>query len=102
MVSREKKLPDLFIYGHFTERGFHPGIRGGFLRGGAAVLTAYAIGHKEKNRDRNQEQKADAASFHRFESPSAARSLHLYIAHAHRALKATAASAFQNLLVWFE
>jgi hypothetical protein len=30
----------------------------------------------------------------------AADSLHLYIAHAHGALNATAASAFQNIIVW--
>ena len=32
----------------------------------------------------------------------AARSLHLYIAHAHHALNAASASAFQNIIVWFQ
>jgi hypothetical protein len=32
--------------------------------------------------------------------PEVARGLHLYIAHAHHALNAAGASAFQNIIVW--
>src|SRR6266478_1501569 len=34
--------------------------------------------------------------------PAAAGSLHLYIAHAHLALNAAWASAFQNIIVWLQ
>src|SRR2546427_6257073 len=38
--------------------------------GSAAALAACVMGHKEVYRDENQQQNADAASFHRLESPT--------------------------------
>src|SRR5438874_5583497 len=64
-------------------------------------MAACFLRHKNERKDGNQKQKADAASFHRLQSPRAARSLHLFIAHAHHALNAAEPSAFQNIIVFF-
>src|SRR5215467_2474538 len=119
VVSGEKKLSNLFLRGHLAQRGLDPGARGGrqslrsvfrpgagllwsrFLLVCSVVLAASFLGHKDEKYDENHGQNADAASFHQLQSPRAARSLHLYIAHAQDSLNAAGASAFQNIIVWF-
>src|SRR5207247_8858633 len=88
MLVGEKNLAALFLDAHVAQSGFHPVVCGGgqfFHRapggrgalvsnilfwGSAAALAACVMGHKEEYRDKNQQQNAEAASFHRLESPT--------------------------------
>jgi len=127
VISGEKKLPNLFVYAHLAQRGFHPGVRGGrsFFRplfAGtapilffffffltevffAAVLRSGCVrySHKETIEDGNPEAKNGRASFHRLGSPSGRPQSSIYNWHTHIVISTRLfAQRVTRIYCWFQ